>query len=62
MMPQSTVPSIQKSSHDLAPFTVSFYLLGNLAWACPAYWNDHTSMEKLPYHSTARGSDSCSTS
>ena len=61
-MPQSVVPSIQKSPDDLAPFTVSFYLLGNLALACLAYCNDHTSMEKAPYHATARGSNSCRTS
>jgi hypothetical protein len=37
-------------------------LLGNLALACLVYCNDHTSMEKAPYHSTARGNDSSSTS
>ena len=62
MMPPSAVPSIQQSPNDLAPFTVSFYFLGNLALACLAYCNDHASMEKAPYHSTARGNDSSSTS
>jgi len=39
---------LYSSLADLATFTVSFYLLGNLALACLVYCNDHTSMEKGP--------------